>query len=190
MKRAASVAIAIVGLWACGGGGGGPPATAVNAKSVRADGMALVMACTPTGPERCFDAVDDNCNGLIDEGCGVPTGVLQFVVAWGDSPADVDLALMDPTGTRIHEGARSRNGFRLDKDCPKEGCFGQNVESVVFDGNDPPKGLYIVEVKLGELAGAPLPVRVRLGARVGTRSFGAELELTTADDKKTLMFEL
>src|SRR5204862_3699425 len=30
------------------------------------EGMSLETACTPTGPELCFNARDDNCNGIID----------------------------------------------------------------------------------------------------------------------------
>ena len=50
---------------------------------------ALDTACTPTGPELCFNAIDDNCNGVIDEGCGVQTGLLQFAIAWSEEAADV-----------------------------------------------------------------------------------------------------
>ena len=48
-------------------------------------GVVLERACTPSGPELCFNARDDNCNGIIDEGCGVSTGLVQFVIAWDDA---------------------------------------------------------------------------------------------------------
>jgi len=32
------------------------------------------------GPEICGNAIDDNCNGIIDEGCGLRTGKVQFEV--------------------------------------------------------------------------------------------------------------
>ena len=154
------------------------------------------MACTPTGPEQCFNAVDDNCNGIIDEGCGVGTGVLQFTIAWGDNPADVDLVVTDPTGARVFEGNRSlATGLRLDRDCPgppngAEGCNGQNIENVFFDGQEPLRGRYLVEIKLTDLRGAPSPVNVRFGARVGSRSFGADVALSVGDDKKAFTFDL
>src|SRR5687767_1469645 len=79
------------------------PGANVSAKNVAtSEGVVLTSACTPTGPELCFNANDDNCNGLIDEGCGVGTGVLQFMIAWGDSPADVDIVVIDPTGAKVH----------------------------------------------------------------------------------------
>jgi hypothetical protein len=169
------------------------PAEAADAKAVRtlkADGMTPVLACIPTGPERCFDAIDDNCNGIIDEGCGIPTGALQVVLAWYDSGADADLALVTPQGFRVHETMRQKDGFRLDRDCPTEACNGQNVETIVFDGAELPKGVYVVEVKLGSLGTATFPVRGRLGVRVGSRTFGAEVELSLKNDRKTLIFEL
>jgi tRNA (guanosine-2'-O-)-methyltransferase len=151
----------------------------------------LIMACTPTGPELCFNAVDDNCNGVIDEGCGVGTGVLQFTIAWGDSVADVDIVVTEPSGVRVFEGNRtSPSGMHLDRDCPGESCNGQNIENVFFEGLDPPRGKYLVEVRLADLHGAPTPVHVRFGARIGTRTIGADLSLTAADEKKTFPFEL
>src|ERR1700722_87661 len=86
-------------------------------------GVSLVQAWTPTGPELCFNAIDDNCNGVIDEGCGAPTGVLQFTLAWPGN-AEVDLVLVTPSKERVPEGrVRSTpSGFQLDRDCPQDGC--------------------------------------------------------------------
>ena len=154
-------------------------------------GVTLESACTPTGPELCFNAVDDNCNGVIDEGCGIGTGLLQFTVAWSEPTADVDLLVTDPSGETVSESARTiPSGLRLDRDCPADGCGGQNVENVFYEGADPPRGHFSVVVKLTEPHGASLPMRVRFGARVGSRTFGADLELSRAEDKKVFAFEL
>jgi hypothetical protein len=151
----------------------------------------LVMACTPTGPELCFNAIDDNCNGVIDEGCGVGTGVLQFTIAWSEPLADVDLMVTDPGGTRVFEGNRgSPSGLHLDRDCPGDGCGGQNIENIFFEGLDPPRGSYRVEVRLADLKGAQAPVHVRLGARIGARTYGADLLLSGTDERKVFPVEL
>jgi tRNA (guanosine-2'-O-)-methyltransferase len=154
-------------------------------------GVSFSSVCTPTGPEICFNAIDDNCNGVFDEGCGVGTGILQWEIAWGDSPAQVDLIVVDPMGDRLSDANRSTpSGLHLDHVCPGDGCHGQNVANVYFEGNDPPKGHYTVEVKLIDPKGAPLPLKVQFGWKVGGRSSTVELEIASSDDKKEFAFEL
>jgi hypothetical protein len=170
-----------------------PGANLLAKNVVTSDGIVVTAACTPTGPELCFNANDDNCNGVIDEGCGVGTGVLQFVVAWGDSPADIDLSVTDPAGSKVHKTNRSStSGLQLEKNCPEDGCHGQNMENVFFEGNEPPRGKYIVEVKLVDPHGAELPVRAHLSARVGNRTFAMDLVLAPggAQEKQGFTFEL
>jgi len=189
MKR-----LALVFLVACGGGAAGAAQPNVVAKNVAGtEGVVVNGACTPTGPELCFNATDDNCNGVIDEGCGSMTGVLQFTIAWGDSPADVDLIVTDPSGARTHKGNRQpSSGLQFEHNCPEDGCHGQNVENIWFDGNEPPRGKYVVEVKLNDPKGADLPVKVHLSARVGARVYATDLALSPSQgaDRLGFSFEL
>jgi tRNA (guanosine-2'-O-)-methyltransferase len=174
--------------------GRAPAAELVATHVTPPPGTELAQACTPTGPELCFNAIDDNCNGVIDEGCGEPTGLLQFTIAWGSSPADVNLTVVTPNQERVpSERSRSTpSGFAADRDCPgTDGCRGQNVENVFFDGAEPPHGHYIVEIALGDPHGADLPVRVQFGARLGGRTTGFAVQLGPGDDaKKTFSFDL
>ena len=161
--------------------------TSLAKNVVTSDGVVVTSACTPTGPELCFNANDDNCNGVIDEGCGVGTGVLQFMVAWGDSPADVDISRHRPErreGPQV-EPLDAAPGLQLEKNCPEDGCHGQNVENVFFEGNEPPRGKYIVEVKLVDPHGAELPVRAHLSARVGNRTFAMDLTLAPGGARRS-----
>jgi hypothetical protein len=148
----------------------------------------------PTGPELCFNAVDDNCNGVIDEGCGEETGVLQFTIAWGDSPADVNLTLETPDLVRVEKAQgspASAGDCSRDHDCPSAvSCRGQNIENIHCDASEPQPGHYIVEVTLGHLNGAEEPVKVHFGARLGGRATGFDLALSSDDPKKTLSFDV
>ncbi len=171
-----------------------PAAVVTTSNLAPPAGTTLSEACTPTGPELCFNAMDDNCNGVIDEGCGLQTGLLQFVIAWGTSPADVNLMVVTPQDERVpDERTRSTaSGFHLDRDCPgEEGCSGQNVENIYFDGAEPPRGRYTVYITLADLHGTEPPVRVRFGARLGARSVGFDVDLAPGDNaKKTFSFDL
>ncbi len=161
---------------------------------VTPDGQALTMTCVPTGPELCFDARDDNCNGVIDEGCGIATGVLQFTIAWSEADTDVDLEVTDPDGELATTDGPTRSGLVKDRDCPRAGsdCYGQNVENVFLGEGEPARGRYRVVVRLDGLGGARPPVKVQLGARVGQRTFGLPVELSPGrtTEEKTFEFTL
>jgi hypothetical protein len=183
-----------------------PPAPAkgaaldfVASRLAAPEGAALAEACTPTGPELCFNAVDDNCNGVIDEGCGLETGLLQFTIAWSAAAADVNLSLTAPNDEHLPNGHErsTKSGFHLDRDCPgDDGCGGQNVENVYFDGAEPPRGSYSVDITLVDLHGAESPVQVHFGARLGSRTVGFDVTLSSgvsgddAQRKKTFTFVL
>jgi tRNA (guanosine-2'-O-)-methyltransferase len=159
------------------------------------DGVTLVAACTPSGPELCFNAVDDNCNGVIDEGCGIQTGLFQFTIAWSVAAADVNLTLVTPSQERVPADRkakpRSPSGFELDRDCPEDGCAGQNEENIFLEGGPPPAGRYQVEIALADLHGADAPIRVRFGARLGAREVGFDVDLAPGQDaRKVFTFEV
>ena len=167
-----------------------PPAAPVSLVSATApEGVGLETACTPTGVELCFNARDDNCNGILDEGCGLETGLLQFTIAWDASVADVDLNVSDPGGQLATVGDPTEAGLVKDRDCPRPECQGQNVENVFLAQGDPRRGRYHVVVRLDKLNGAPPPVKVRLGVRVGQRSFGASVDLAPGAATETRSFD-
>jgi hypothetical protein len=149
-------------------------------------------SCITTGPERCFDANDDNCNGLIDEGCGVPTGDIQFMIAWAESDADVDLFVVDPRGELADVERSTSSRLTKQMDCPgkENACHGQNFENVYLEEGSPPPGVYRAKVRLERLGESGRPVQVRLGARVGARTYAFELELSRSSDARELRFRL
>lgn len=149
------------------------------------DGVPLTMACTPTGAELCFDATDNNCNGVIDEGCGVDTGPLQFAIAWPEG-SDVDLEVYDPAGNLAKPGERTENALTKDRDCgrPQSSCRGQNMENVFFVGARPSAGRYRIEIKLDKPDDVRFPVKVRFGGRIGGKTFALDVELASPEDTK------
>jgi tRNA (guanosine-2'-O-)-methyltransferase len=135
--------------------------------------------CISTGPERCFDATDDNCNGVIDEGCGVETGAVQFAIAWEAPSVDVDLLVTDPSGELAEVGRPLSSGLVKQRDCPGRAgeCRGQNFENVYLDAAEAARGKYKVRIVLESLGGESPPIRVKFGARVGGKTYGATVRL-------------
>lgn len=171
-----------------------PPAKgALDVKDVKvSDGVALETACTPTGVEICFDAKDNNCNGVIDEGCGIHTGILQFAIAWDQPDTDVDLHVYDHTGDLAETGKVTAGGLQQDKDCPgsNNACHDQNIENVFLAEGDPHHGKYKVIVHLEKVGPTSQPpVKVRLSARIGQRSFSMVMELSPGPQTEDKTFE-
>jgi hypothetical protein len=158
--------------------------------------MALETACIPSGMELCFDAHDNNCNGVIDEGCGLHTGILQFAIAWQEPTADVDLSVYGPDGDLAHLEKPSVSGLVKDRDCPgPDGqCYGQNVENVYFAGGQgisrPNTGRYRVVVRLEDPRDSNPPIKVRLSIRLGQRYFSSVLTLKEKSQQQSLEFSL
>lgn len=154
--------------------------------------VVLERACTVVGPERCFNAADDNCNGLIDEGCGGRTGLLQFTIAWGDAQADVDLEVTDPNGELAEIGRTTQSGLTKERDCPgaNDQCQGQNTENVYLEEGDPLRGQYRVRVRLERLGRSEPPLEVTLGGRLGPKTFAAQVVLTTPGQTEELKLTL
>jgi tRNA (guanosine-2'-O-)-methyltransferase len=194
LPGAALAALSLFGLGACHPSATGPELNDSTGPTVLGTVPAALAqkACTPTGPELCFNATDDNCNGIIDEGCGLHTGLVQFVIAWDEPRADVDLRVFDPSGELVEVGRPARSGLVKERDCPGRNneCRGQNYENVYLAEGDPPRGEYRARVRLEALAGENPPIHVAFGARVGPKTYSATLSLEAPEAEQELIFRL
>jgi hypothetical protein len=175
-------------LSACGAARPLPRAT----ESAAEGETTLVSASVVTGPEQCSNAVDDNQNGLVDEGCGLSLGLVQFLAGWDAAKADVDLRVVDPNGELIEVGRVARSGLTKDRDCPGRAseCQGRNLENVYLAEGQPIKGEYRLRLRLESLGGEAPPVRVRLAARLGAVSRSYELLLEAPEAEREIRFQL
>lgn len=151
----------------------------------------LARACTPTGPEVCLNARDDNCNGIADEGCGLHTGLVQFLAAWDAPGSDVDLHVIDPNGQLAEVGKASDAGLIKERECPgrRNDCQGVNLENVYLQaGKKAVHGRFLLRVRLEKLGTDELPVRVSLAARLGTRSEERRFVLATEGEERRFSF--
>ncbi|HTV25676.1 MAG TPA: hypothetical protein VMG12_43570 [Polyangiaceae bacterium] len=159
-----------------------PAATGDGQPSLR-----VLEPCLPQGYEICFNALDDNCNGALEEGCGVPAGVVQFMIGWDALRADVDLNVTDPNGELIEAGRVVRSGLIKTRDCPgrRQECGGVNLENVFLEGNKAPtRGTYRVSVALESLGGEQPPIWVNLSSRIGARRYAFEIRLMAPEDER------
>jgi tRNA (guanosine-2'-O-)-methyltransferase len=166
----------------------GPPASAPEAPRIRS-----LDPCVPSNVEVCFNALDDNCNGAIDEGCGTPGGVVQFMIAWDSARADVDLNVTDPSGELIEAGRISQSGLIKGRDCPgrRQECGGVNVENVFLEGSKAPtRGTYRLAISLEKLNGDEPPIWVTLSSRLGAKHSAYEIRLNEAEDEQRLELSL
>lgn len=88
--------------------------TGVN---VNADARRVDVTCEYGAYETC-NAVDDDCNGVIDDDCGYESGDVQITVSW-NSGADIDLYITEPSGSTLfynEQHKHSAGGGHLDHD--------------------------------------------------------------------------
>lgn len=192
MRRAVRCWLALGFVLALAGCGARPVRDQTRAARDSSDDTGLASATTPTSPEICGNAADDNQNGLIDEGCGLALGAVQFLAGWSASRADVDLRVVDPNGELIEVGRVARSGLTKDRDCPGRGseCQGRNLENVYLATGEPLKGEYRLRLRLESLGGESPPIRVKLGARLGALSRSYEIELETPESEREIRLKL
>jgi hypothetical protein len=190
--RARLVALVLLLPMGCGSSSPSGPAL-VEPPGKRRRIAPVEFFCTTRQVEICANARDDNCNGTLDEGCELATGLVQFVIAWNQAPADVDLIVSDPRGEIAEVGKSTGSGLIKDRDCPgkNQDCQGRNLENVFLDSQRHPlRGSYSATIRLESLQGLDEPIVVDLYVRLGREQHQGSVSLLRAEQAETFHFEL
>jgi hypothetical protein len=129
--------------------------------------LARKVSAERSATEVCLNALDDNHNQIIDEGCNEPQGDVFFALAWSDPSAKLDLIVTDPRGELAPIGRATPLGLVRARDCPGQdrACQGMNYETSVLEGEEPVTGTFVVRVRFEGTEPAGQRVRAQLGVR-------------------------
>ena len=151
-----------------------PPTATLTANVTVPTGVTVLQTACQQGAQEQCNGLDDNCNGVIDEGCGYQGGNVQITVAW-QSSSDIDLHVTDPNNEEVFYGHRnSASGAVLDRDA--NAACNQSPPTVenVYWGTQPMPGQYRIRVVAYDMCGSPstpATVSISVGGRIlGTYS--------------------
>lgn len=168
-----------------------PPPTASASVNVSTGyaGVTVVDSYCNQGAQEVCNGLDDNCDGVIDEGCGFSSGNIQITLAWGTG-ADLDLYVIDPSGYEIsYQNTRSPSGGHLDHDA-RGACnrrqAGNTIENVYWDAANPPSGQYRVEVHYWGECGVAGTTQATLSIAVGGQIVGAYNVVLNPRERQTI----
>lgn len=143
---------------------------------VSEDAQSLPTECKDGAYEEC-NALDDDCNGVIDDECGYESGDVQITLSW-NTGADLDLYVTDPSGATLYyneKHKRSRIGGHLDHDargdCRRE-QQNPRIENVYWPA--PARvGVYKVELNYFSPCGRASTTEATLSAVVSGQLVGS-----------------
>ena len=197
MRKRLAIAASVL-LLACSGTGAGGPTSETAREVERAEEQAVLVEppdlvsivaiatareiprdCANPSEESC-NGLDDDCDGVIDDGCGYGSGLMQVTASW-DTGADIDLYVTGPLGdTLSFQRPSTPFGARVDH-TGRGDCSGDTpnprVENVRWVGQRPMNGVYEVEAHYwGECGSAGGPTNVTISVAIGRRIAGQYLQ--------------
>ncbi len=145
------------------------------------DGVLAVVQCPaqcfPSGTELCGNLLDDDCDGLADEGCGSEAAASLVALQWDEPQARLSLLVIGPDGERARQDATTASGLVLSakQDAKRRGS--PSPLWVSTSGRPPAPGRYRITVRLEEPGSAPeLHLTGRLSLGPQPRCLAARLD--------------
>jgi hypothetical protein len=142
---------------------------------ISADATPIDVECAYGAYETC-NALDDDCNGIIDDDCGYEGGDVQITVGW-NSGADIDLYVTDPSGSTLfynEQNKKSKIGGNLDHDargdCRRE-QKNPRIENAFWSKST--RGHYKVELHYFSPCAKAATTEVTLSVAVGGELLGS-----------------
>jgi hypothetical protein len=167
------------------------PVVEKSPKVVSHEVTAVESYCSEGEGEKC-NALDDNCDGVIDEGCGYRSGAIQITVGW-DSGADIDLYVTDPAGETIcfrKDERRSASGGHMDHDSRGD-CRTQQeinrIENVYWEGSRPLEGDYRVELHYFSPCGHNQETTTTISISVAGRILGVYQRVVQPEERVNIL---
>jgi hypothetical protein len=154
-----------------------------------AEGTAKVDAGCDAGMTEICNALDEDCDGQLDEGCDWAAEALQVVARW-NTKADIDLYVVGPDGAE-HGGGTAEGTTRHDGDgaCGEGDVDARSRLAAVGIDEEPARGRYTVEVVRADPCGTEGPTTVSVSVAAGG-TVAQAFNRTLDTDARTAVLEL
>ncbi len=145
------------------------------------------MVCLPQPGEVCGDGIDDNCNGLVDEGCRSELTRPGFVAAWRAPGAAVEALLFEPSGELAAAAGDPEAPFEWVTSSSSLAQGGYQAFLLrAGDSIEATPGRYRLRIVLRRMSNLPGPVRVFVTARLGSQAHHEQVELVALEQTREL----